>query len=138
MEQTPLLHLLYSYTRLDHLPPASRIAIQIWRAKTRQMAWKARLTKQTPLWHGTYLKSATSLSGFRRWDLMGISTLGDVMRGTTLKSFQQLQSDFGLHKSQIFTAPPRTFPPDPKPRDPPRVSPLEGRLLMGDLSLHKI
>lgn len=34
MDQVPLLHLLYSTVRLDHLPPAGRAVIQPWRAKT--------------------------------------------------------------------------------------------------------
>lgn len=38
------------------------------------------------LWNGIWLRQVTELQGFKRSDSIGISKLGDLMKGTTLKS----------------------------------------------------
>lgn len=101
MADAPLLHHLYSSSSLEAFPPACRTVIQIWRRVVRSMGWWGRLTGATPLWQGSRLRPVSSLEGFRRWDDIGISTLGDIIQGSTLKSFQRLQADFDLHKSQF-------------------------------------
>lgn len=137
-----LLKLLYSAQSLDFLLHSGRTVIQLWRYVVGQMGWRGRLTQVPPLWHGTQLHQVAALPGFRKWDMVGISTLGDIMKGTTLKSFQQLQVEFQLRKSQFYkylqlrhALTPTILTLDSLPE----FHPLEGRLLMGDLGgAHKI
>lgn len=100
------------------------------------MGWRGTLTQTTPLWQGIYLRSVSTLTGLRGWDRVGISTLGDVMRGTTMKSFQQLQTDFCLHKSQFYKFLQLRHALQPHIHtleSLPEFQSLEGRLLTGDL-----
>lgn len=126
MADTPLLHLLYSSSSLEAFPPACRTVIQIWRRVVRSMGWWGMLTGLLPIWQGSHLQPVSSLEGCRGWDDIGISTLGDIMHGSTLKSFQRLQEDFNLHKSQVPTALRCRVPPDKTPPVSTRVSPVGG------------
>lgn len=54
LAEYPLLHLLYSTTSLEMLPPACRTVIQIWRRVCRLFGWWGKLTGTTPLWQGTH------------------------------------------------------------------------------------
>ncbi|KAJ1166053.1 hypothetical protein NDU88_006463, partial [Pleurodeles waltl] len=41
------------------------------------------------------------LEGFQNWDNIGISTLGDVWNGSHIQSFEDLQKNFSLNKTQF-------------------------------------
>lgn len=63
------------------------------------------------------------------------------MRGPMLKTFQRLQEEFDLHKSQFYRYLQLRHALTPYIKDLqtlPEFHPLEGRLLMGDLGAHKI
>ena len=60
------------------------------------------MTLAALLWSGTWLSQTAGLSGLRKWDLIGISTLGDVWGGNHIKTFQELQEGFALHNSQFY------------------------------------
>lgn len=141
MEDTSPLHLLYSSKRLDSLPPATQTTIRLCRYLVRPMGWDGRLTWASPLWHGTYLRQVAALQGFCQWDIIGISTLGDIMWGRVLKSFKNLQDEFQLHKSQFFRYLQLRHALSSSLThltDLPEFHPLEGHLLTGDLGEHTI
>lgn len=79
--------ILYSAPLRASLPPAKTVAFQVWRQALRRMGWWNVLTRETALWNNGRLPQLAALQGFRGWDNIGISVLGDVLRGLTLKSF---------------------------------------------------
>lgn len=86
--------ILYSAPIRRALPSATNVIFDIWKQALRKIRWWGRLTKEIPLWSNGRLPQFAGLAGFRAWDILGISTMGDVMQGMTLKSFQQLQWEF--------------------------------------------
>lgn len=133
--------LLYSAPLRRPLPPATRVIFQVWRQALRRIGWWGRLTRETPLWHNGRLPQLAALQGFRGWDVVGISTLGDVMRGAVLKSFQDLQTDFQMPKTQFFKYLQFRHALSPSLEGLTvlaEFSPIEAKVFMGDLQDRKI
>ena len=42
------------------------------------------------------------LKGFRQWDVIGISIVEDILEGGQMKTFEALQAEYRLHRSQYF------------------------------------
>ena len=55
-----------------------------------------------PSFRGHWLRRVTLLEGFGRWDLLGISNLGNVWQWSCMKSFQEIEDDFELHHTQFY------------------------------------
>lgn len=102
MGPQPIHTILYSAPLPRALPAATHIVFLIWKQALRKIGWWGRLTQETPLWSNGLLPQLTELVGFRGWDAIGISKLGDVMHGKVLKSFQQLQTEFAMPKTQSY------------------------------------
>lgn len=133
--------LLYSAPLRRLLPPATRVIFQVWRQALRRIGWWGRLTRETPLWYNGRLPQLAALQGFRGWDAVGISTLGDVMRGAVLKSFQDLQTDFQMPKTQFFKYLQFRHALSPNLEGLTvlaEFSPIEAKVFMGDLQDRKI
>ena len=112
------------------------VVLKLWRATLTQMGWKDRLIKCTPLWESRALSPLAKLQNVHDWDLIGISTLGDIMEGTALRSFQTLREEFQLHKNQFYRYLQLRHAISPLLRgleDLPENNPLESKLLWGPL-----
>lgn len=46
------------------LPAITRMVFLAWLSALRYTQWEVKLTKQTPLWHGTWLGEMATLEGF--------------------------------------------------------------------------
>ena len=79
----------------------SHSGFTIWAATMKDIKWKGKLTEETPLWEGTILPQVLSLQGFKSWDLIGITSLSHVLENGVLRTFQSLQEEYDLHKSQF-------------------------------------
>lgn len=137
----PVHEILYSASLRRGLPAATQIVFLLWKQALKKIRWWGRLTRETPLWSNGQLPQLQTLSGFRGWDVIGVSSLGDVMHRTTLKSFQQLQADFAMPRSQFYKYLLFRHALMPYIRDLdtlPAFSPLEAKLFMGDLQDRKI
>ena len=78
------------------------VTILAWRGTLQLTRWDRKLTRAPPFCAGTWLSHTASLEGFRRWDLIGITTLDDIWRDSQMKWFLELQGEVALHKSQLF------------------------------------
>lgn len=96
------LYYLYGGPGRGRLLPATQTTLRAWDRATKIMGWTHKPTKQTPLWCCNWLKELHKLKGFRAWDAIGISMVGDVVAKGALKPFKELASEFGLHASQLF------------------------------------
>ena len=88
----------------------------------------------TPLSSGTRLAQVADLPGFQKWDLIGISTLGDVWEGSHIKSLEALRGEFTLHNSQFYRYLQLRYAQSSYRAElveVPELSPLEVKLLMG-------
>lgn len=90
----------------------------------------------TPLWYTYKLGMLCQHSGFDKWDLIGISAVRDLVSKGKIKSFEELQKEYHLSDKEAFRylqvrhALTATLP---KIGDIPEASPLEDRLLDGQL-----
>ena len=66
-------------------PDGTKAFFQAWRMVLRRTGWNQKLTCETPLWQGTWLQQTATLGGFHQWDLIGVSTLGDLWGTDQLK-----------------------------------------------------
>lgn len=67
------------------------------------MEGRAHLTSSlAPVMNGPYFLPGCLDRGFVVWSNLGLVNLGDLFRGRTLLSFQQLQQCFGLHNVEFF------------------------------------
>ena len=90
----PLQHLLYGGVVPCTLPPVTNLGFKIWRATLRNNKWEGQITAETLLWVETVVPQVAGLRGFRSWDLIGISTVGDVMQGNVLKTFTEIRKGY--------------------------------------------
>lgn len=82
-----------------------------------------------------------AVSGFWGCDNIGISSLGAVLHGRTIKSFQELQNEFNMPQTQFYKYLKFRHGLTPYIKDfktLPEFNPLEGKLFMGELGDHKI
>lgn len=59
-------------------------------------------TLATPLWEGSKLKEVHKLKVFETWDLLGISTIGDITGKGELKTWAQLSQEYDLNNLQFI------------------------------------
>lgn len=133
--------ILYSPPVRRALPDAAPVVFQVWRQTLKKIGWWGRLTRETPLWSNGLLPQLQSLDGFWGWDVIGISRLEEVMKGTVLKSFQQLQTDYAMSKTQFYRYLQFRHALRPQIKDLtslPAFIPIEDKLFMGDLQDHKV
>lgn len=78
------------------LSPHTSTVVKVWQAVTKYLGWDKKLSGMTSLWIGDFLKSVGNLSGFAKWELIGIEMLGDVWRGEAYITFTELQQDYSL------------------------------------------
>ncbi|KAJ1097918.1 hypothetical protein NDU88_003034 [Pleurodeles waltl] len=117
-------------------PDVTKVVLQGWRTAQKVTGWWRRLTQQTPLWHGKQLAQVAGLQGFQNWDNIGISTLGDVWQGSHIQSFQDLQTQYSLNKTQFhrYLQLRHALLVHLQAGDTiPEHSPMEAKALMGDL-----
>lgn len=111
-------------------------AVQVWKLATKETGWEGKLTLATPLWHTDALGLLKNTKGFQNWDMIGISTIGDLWRNKYIITFPQLKEEHDLSDrehfrySQIYHALRAVLP---KGVTPPPHSPLEDRILDGEL-----
>ena len=82
-----------------------------------------------------------ALEGFWGWDIIGASTLGDVMAETRIASFEQLQTSFELHNCQFFRylqLHHALCPHIENLQELPEYNPLEARLMTGETGCKQI
>lgn len=89
-----------------------------------------------PLWEGGRFKELCKLKGFKAWDLLGISTIGDIMECGEVKSWPILSQEYGLHRCQFIRYAQLRHALQAENiqcTDLPEYAPLEGRLLQEEL-----
>ena len=95
-------HYLYGGRGTARLLPATQVTVAAWVNATRCIGWTRKITKETPLWQGSWLREIGKLKGVSRWDRIGISNVGDVMQLGKLMSFATLSESFHSHLNQQF------------------------------------
>ncbi|KAJ1119448.1 hypothetical protein NDU88_007634 [Pleurodeles waltl] len=131
-----ILDILYGSPIPRDTPDVTKVVLLGWRTAQKVTGWWGRLTQQTPLWHGKQLIHVAGLEGFQKWDTIGISTLGDIWRGTHIRSFQDLQKQYSLNKTQFhrYLQLRHALLVHLQTGDTiPEHSPMEAKALMGDL-----
>ena len=97
-----VMDLLYGGVLSRTVPEITRSVVLAWRGALTWTGWNRKHTLMTPLWVGTWLAHVAGLEGFAKWDHIGITLLGDIWGPSSLNSFEELQREFGLHRSQFF------------------------------------
>ena len=90
---------------------------------------------------GTVLPQVSSLWGFKTWDLIGISSLGQVLTNGVLKSFRDLQEEYELYASQFYgylQLRPALTPYLSPETEIPEHNPLEAKILLTNMPRHTI
>ena len=141
MGDTSIQQILYGTIVPSELPPAARTVFAVWRSTLRSIKWHGKLTEESPLWEGTMMPQVAGLRGFRRWDLIGISKIGHVTQNGIFKSFTDLSSEYGLHRSQFckYLQLRHAITPYLAAQiDLPEHNPLEAKVLLTHIKAHKI
>ena len=131
-----MLGMMYGDPVTRSIPEVTQAVITAWRGALRWIRWDKRISAMTPLWAGSWLSHSAGLKGFGRWDLIGISLLGDVTENGLMKDFTTLQAEYSLDRTQFYKylqlrhalAPYRH-----RMEDLAEFNPLEAKLLNGTL-----
>lgn len=100
-QKSSYLHYLYVGAGTQSLLPTTQRATEAWKGGEKQMRWDKKLTKATPLWEGRRLPELMKPQGFKGWNMVGITSLGDIIKKGELITFAELQADYQLtHKQQ--------------------------------------
>ena len=94
--------ILYGLPMRAGLPEVTQAVFLAWRGALEWIRWDKKITLSTPLWVGAWLTHTAKLQGFSKWDKIGISLAGDVVGTEGVKSFAELQEEYGLHHTQFF------------------------------------
>lgn len=122
---------LYTKTTTPPLTGPTRQAVEVWKIATKDLGWAGRITRATPLWYKDCLGKLGYLKGFDKWDLIGISRVGDLWHQGDIRTFQQLQEDYELSPREHFRylqVKHALRAAIPRRETPPAHSPLEDRL----------
>mgnify|MGYP002804281051 CR=1 FL=1 len=84
------------------LLPATQVVIKAWIKAMRDLGWWQRITQATPLWQGNWLKEIKKLTGFKQWDAIGISTIGDLLEQGKMMSFESIRATYQMSPSQQY------------------------------------
>ncbi|KAJ1082832.1 hypothetical protein NDU88_002997 [Pleurodeles waltl] len=100
----PVRHLRYLYgeKRSQGLPTQTVEVLKTWWRAERLMGWKRQITLGTPLWDVEVLKKPRNNEGHKKWDLLGISVVGDLWMEGRLITFQELQVECKMLGSQYL------------------------------------
>lgn len=130
------LHYIYGGRGSGRLLSATQRSLEAWRGAERQMQWDKKRTRETPLWEGTRLAEIRKLRGFKKWDLICISKVGDLLEKGQLASFETLKDRYQLHNSHVYAYPRLKHAWAAEGLDEetlPEYAPLEGRLLQEEI-----
>lgn len=97
-----ILWALYKPSRRTTLTGPTAHTGQIWHEAQRMMGWNDKITQATPLWDTKRLGRLRNTKGFSKWDLIGISKVGDIWKKGNSIPFDQLQKDYRLAQTETF------------------------------------
>ena len=92
------IHLKKSYYSYN---PIIHSTIQIWRQISKQLKLR-KLSFTLPIAANPSFTPSIINGGFDRWKEFGLYSVGDLYIGGSFASFQQLQENYGLSKSDFF------------------------------------
>lgn len=127
-----ILRALYRTPRQQGLTGPTAHTVKIWYEAQRSLGRHGVITQATPLWDTKKLGTLRNTKGFRQWDLVGISTVGDMWKKGKILTFKELQQEYELAEMEIYRylqihhALTTLIPPG---STLPEASPLEDRLL---------
>lgn len=127
---------LYNNSNKMKLTGPTQHAIHVWHVAQTALKWDGIITQATPLWDTRKLGNLRNSKGFKQWDLIGISQVGDLWKKGKILTFAQLQATYKLSQTehyryiQIKHALNATIPTG---SSIPEASPLEDRLLTDHL-----
>lgn len=127
-----ILRTLYNGLKGHNVTGPTKHTIILWHKAQRTLRWQGKLTQVTPLWCTRRLGNFCNTKGFRQWDLIGISRIGDIWGKGAVLPFDKLQQTYNLASTehyryiQIRHALTGAIPKGSKLPD---ASPLEDRLL---------
>lgn len=127
---------LYAKPARSRLTGPTGHSIKVWHTANRSLGWENKMTLAAPLWDSACLANLWKSKGFDKWDMIGISHIGDLWEGGEVKSFMDLQGQYNLAPSEIFRytqARHALYSCFPRGSCPLASSPLEDRILDGHL-----
>lgn len=130
---------LYTKKGNSKLTGPTKHAVQIWHTATRSLGWEKKVTLATPLWDSDVLGNLWRTKGFNKWDLIGISKIGDLWVAGEAKGFHTLQTEYHLATTEPFRYRQihhALYSCLGRGETPPEFSPLEDRILDGHLPTH--
>lgn len=68
----------------------------------KSMGWTKTMTQFTPLWDAEQLGDLWKTKGFDKWDMIGISRLGDLWVKGEVLPFTNLQQNYKLADTEKF------------------------------------
>ena len=78
------------------------MTIEAWKNATKCIGWTHRVIRETQIWRGNWFKELGKLEGFKGWDNIGISKIGDLLEHWKLAPFTSLQREYQMHPKQHF------------------------------------
>ncbi|KAJ1206672.1 hypothetical protein NDU88_002073 [Pleurodeles waltl] len=93
---------LYRDDGLGRLIFHTQSVVKAWKMVNRFLGWEGRLTNRTLLWSSALLREVEKLQGFKRWELIGIEYLGDMWRGGSLLTFEELKQENEMGQSECY------------------------------------
>lgn len=127
---------LYSKPPKPPLTGPTAHAVQVWKSANKSLGWEGKITLATPLWYSDCLGCLIRTKGFSKWDLIGITKVGDLWKSGEVIPFRNLQSEYEMTITEHFRycqIKHALYSALPKGSSPPQTSPLEDRILDGHL-----
>lgn len=81
--------------------PTMALMYKVWDRGKEILGLKGCL-RYTPLWKNPNLAELSKLHDFEGWCSKGVQTIEHILKDGTLKSFEQMQSDFGIPRTWFF------------------------------------
>lgn len=89
------------YAHLDRRLPSIALLKTLWSYIKWLLGVQGFLTL-TPIWRNTYCRELLKLKGFRDWEASGLQFLSQLYNGPVLKSFLEVQAEFGIPRTNFF------------------------------------
>lgn len=84
--------------------------VALWHKATAALGWKDKIMQVTPLLDSCQLGVLSKQPGFDKWDLIGLSKVGDMWKMDGVIPFTDLQRDYQLQRGRPFvTSKPAMF-----------------------------
>lgn len=96
-----LTNLEAGFLHLDPEAPTVKLLISLW-AYVKKLIGITGFLSSTPLWRNRQLKEIQKLKGFKSWEDAGIKYISQLYQDNTLKSFQQIQTEFGIPHNNFY------------------------------------